>query len=241
MRSGRTQEAIRIASALQRDNARSALGWLLEGDAHMQEKRFASAAKAYERAHQVQPSGTALIKLHAAFAGDGKPLEGENRLLQWVKAQPADTGTRLYLAEAYLKSERWQSAIVQYESLLKDAPGQIVALNNLAWCYLQVKDKRAVEIAQQAVKLDPKNPALLDTLGWILVQNGDSKGGLEHLKTAAELAPKNPEIRVHYAQALVQAGQRNQGKDELERLLLAFPRFAEAQPALALLNELRRQ
>ena len=73
------------------------------------------------------------------------------------------------------------------ESLLKDAPGQIVALNNLAWCYLQVKDKRAVEIAQQAVKLDPKNPALLDTLGWILVHNGDSKRGLEHLKAAAEL------------------------------------------------------
>ena len=43
------------------------------------------------------------------------------------------------------------------------------ALNNLATAYQQEKNPLALEYAEKAYKLAPDSPAVLDTLGWILV------------------------------------------------------------------------
>ena len=101
---------------------------------------------------------------------------------EWLKQNPADFQARLYLAEAYLKSSDHRKAIDEYEYLQTKLPENLIVLNNLAWSYQQVKDKRAVETAEKALKLDSENPAVMDTLGLILAEYGDLPRGAALLK-----------------------------------------------------------
>jgi Tfp pilus assembly protein PilF len=58
--------------------------------------------------------------------------------------------------------------------VVKRNPNNPAALNNLAWAYQQEKDPRALGTAEQAFKLAGDNPGVLDTLGWMLVEQGNT-------------------------------------------------------------------
>jgi putative PEP-CTERM system TPR-repeat lipoprotein len=240
-RVGRGGEALKVAAQMQQQDSKSPMGWLVEGDVQMQEKKFAAAARAYEKAYSLARSGPTAIKLYAALAQERRAAEGEARLREWLKEQPTDLATRLYLAEAYLKGAKYKNAIVEYEFLLAKSPDNLVVLNNLAWCYQQVKDKRAVETAEKALNLNPENPDVIDTLGWIVVESGDVRKGVELLRKAASLAPKSPEIRYHYAQSLAKIGNRPAAKEEFEKLLFDFPKLPWRPDIVDRLSAIRAQ
>jgi len=239
-RNGRIAEALKLADQLQKQNTKSPIGWAVEGDVRMRGKQFAAAAKAFEKAHALAPSGQFVVKQHSALAQDGRATDGETRLREWLKQHPGDAVTRLYLAEVYLRNARFKDAIGEYELLATRQSENVVVLNNLAWCYLQIKDKRALETAEKALKTSPGNPGVMDTLGWILVESGEVPRGVELLKKAAALAPKSPEIRLHFAQGLMKAGDSKSAKAELERLLVDIPKFPGSDAAMRLLAELRK-
>ena len=58
-----------------------------------------------------------------------------------------------------------------------------------------------------ALKLDKKNPEILNNLGFLLYRHGDYKGALEHLKKAARLAPDNSRILNNLAMTQSQLGK----------------------------------
>ena len=239
-RAGRYADALAIARQLQKQVPRSPLGHVLEGDVLMAEKKYPHAARAYETAYGLARSGVVAMKLHAAYRDAGKPEEAQARLADWLNAAPDDTAVRLYAADASLKAGKYRSAIEQYEWLQQKQSDNLVVLNNLAWAYQQVQDKRALETAERAYKLKPDNPAVADTLGWILVEQGNSKRGVELLQKAVAAAPKAPSIRYHLAQAWLKAGDKAKARDELEGLLSAGARFPEEQEASNLLRQLRQ-
>ena len=240
VRAGNFPEAMKIARQVQKQAAKSPFGFVLEGDVLMAEKKFPQAAKAYETAYGVGKSGLLAVKLHAAYTRAGKPQEAEARLAQWLKESPDDAGVRMYAAEASLKSHKFKEAIEQYEWLRQKQPDNVLVLNNLAWVYHEVKDPRALETAERAYKLKPDSPAVADTLGWILVEQGNTKRGLELLQKAVTAAPKAPEIRYHLAQAWLKAGDKSKARDELERLLATHAGFPQQAEAEKLLEQLRK-
>jgi putative PEP-CTERM system TPR-repeat lipoprotein len=240
-RAGHHAEALKIAEQLQKQDRKSPLGWIVEGDVWMAGKKYVEAARAYEKAYTMAGSGVTAVKMHAALVLSGNASAGEQKLQEWLKLQPSDVAARIYLAEYYMKGSRYVDAVHQYEAVLMHQPDNVLVLNNLAWCYSQVKDERTVETAQRALKLAPENPAVVDTLGWVLVETGHFSMGLEMLKKAATLAPKMMDIRLHYAQGLLKAGENSKAKAELERLVLEFPRSMHTDNAVALLNQLRKE
>jgi putative PEP-CTERM system TPR-repeat lipoprotein len=231
---------MKIARQVQKQSPKSALGFMIEGDVLMAEKKFPQAAKAYETAYGVGKSGVLAVKLHNAYAQAGKPQEAEAQLARWLKESPDDAGVRMYAAEASLKSAKFKSAIEQYEWLQQKQADNVVVLNNLAWAYHKVKDPRALETIERAYKLSPDNAAVADTLGWILVEQGNTKRGLELLQKALTAAPKAPEIRYHLAQAWLKAGDKSKARDELERLLATGAKFPQQAEAKTLLEQLRK-
>ena len=241
LRAGRHAEALAIAQQLQKRAPKSPLGHSLEGDALMVEKKFPQAAKSYETAYALGASGALAIKLHMALTQAGRPGEADARLAQWLKAAPEDATARFYAADAALKARQYKPAIEQYEWLQQKQPDNIVILNNLAWAYQQVGDKRALETAERAYKLKPDNPAVADTLGWMLVEQGNATRGIDLLQKAVAGAPKEPAIRYHLAQAWLKGGDKAKALNELERLLTADAKFPEQAEALALFKQLRSQ
>ena len=98
---------------------------------------------------------------------------------------------------------------------------------------------RALQTAEHAYKLKPDNAAVADTLGWMLVEQGNTKRGIEVLQKAVAAAPKAFEIRYHLAQALAKSGDKAKARNELERLLSTDAKFPQQAEALALLKQLR--
>ncbi len=239
LRAGHYPEAMKIARQVQKQAASSALGFALEGDVLMAEKKFLQAARAYETAQGMRKNGAFMIKLHAAYAQAGKPDEGDARLAQWLKESPNDALARLYVADTDLRRGRYKEAIAQYEWLQKKQPDNVLVLNNLAWAYHRAKDARALETVERAYKLKPDNAAVADTLGWMLIEQGNTKRGLELLQKAATAAPKAPEIRYHLAQGWLKSGDKAKARGELEQLLSTDAKFPQRAEAENLLKELR--
>ncbi len=117
---------------------------------------------------------------------------------------PEWVGSELAKADAALQAGRWKDAAAAYENISQRSrnPNAMV-LNNYAYAAGQMGEtKKALELALQALKLDPKNPSIMDTAGWLLVSTGSDKDrGVKLLREAAKLDPDNPAIARHLAQA----------------------------------------
>ena len=113
-------------------------------------------------------------------------------------------------------------------------------LNNLAWLYFEKGDARAKELAREAYAVAPEQAEILDTYGWILLeQGGDVAKALDLLAKAHAKYPTNAEIAYHLAQAQVKAGHPAQARSTLQGLLSGNPDFPQREEAEALLRRLK--
>jgi putative PEP-CTERM system TPR-repeat lipoprotein len=236
---GRYDEASKLAKQMQQKHPDNAAGFTLEGDTANARKDYPAALAAYERAHKLTPSGALLVRQFHTLAASQRAEEGEKRLVAWLASHPEDVSTRAVLAESLLKRGQHKAAIEHYLVLDKSKPGNLVILNNLAWALHQAGDKRAVSYAEKALKLAPGNPAVMDTYGWILVNQGQVDKGLAQLQKALSKAPDNAEIQYHVAVALSKSGDPVRARGELERLLASGARFPQEQDARELLDQLK--
>jgi predicted Zn-dependent protease len=213
---------------------------MLEGDTALARKQFDAALAAYERAHKIEPAGALLLRQYRALAELGRVEEGEKRLAAWLVNRPQDSGIRMVLAERLLNRNQYKAAADYYLVLNQSNPGNLVVLNNLAWALFQLKDSRALGFAEQALKLKPDNPAVMDTLGWLLVQQGHSGRGIQLLQQALSKMPDAAEIQYHLAAAYAKAGDRAHARQELKRLLESGRDFPQENLARDLLKQLGR-
>jgi putative PEP-CTERM system TPR-repeat lipoprotein len=231
----RFDEAQKIAKRVQQQKPDSPAGYSLEGDVAFARQDYAAALAAFERTHELQPSATLVIRQFQALSAGGQTEEGEKRLAAWLAAHPQDVGIRAALAESLIKRNQFKAAADHYLILNKSNPDNLLVLNNLAWALSEAKDGRALSFAEQALKLKPDNPAVMDTLGWILVQQGQTERGIKLLQQALSKAPDAAETQYHLAMAFAKTGDPRRAKSELERLLesgLAFPQEREARSLL---------
>lgn len=235
---GNYQQALSIARQIQKQDSKSPAGYELEGNLLMQQKNPDLAVQAYEQAFTISQNGPLMEKLHAALIQTGKGRAADARLTLWLKEHPADVTTRLYQAGIYLGDKQNKAAIDQYQTVLSQTPNSVPAMNNLAWLYQQEKDPRALQYAEKASQLAPDNPATLDTLGWILVEQGNTARGLTLLQQATTLAPKDAEIRYHLALGFVKSGDKVKARKELEQTLSTGKNFSKTEEAQALLKQL---
>ena len=236
MRAGKQDEALDIVRRLQKDKPDAAVNFVVEGDLLMLQKKPDLALKAYSQAYALGKTPALLLKLNQALRLTGKAKEADAQLAQALKDMPNEAPLLVYQAENLLGAKQYKAAIVNFEAVLKRNPGNPLVLNNLAWAYQQEKDPRALATAEQANKLAPNAPPLMDTLGWILVEQGDVKRGLALLEQAAAKAPQANDIRYHLAAALHKSGDKARARKEAEKALADGKPFAQAEETRALLK-----
>lgn len=238
MRAGKPDEALALARQLQKDEPKSHLGFQMEAEILLAQKKTEPALAAYEKAYALSKAPVHLIKISEILRQTGKEAEAQARLAKYHAANPNDQMVGMLVADSYLAKRQFKQAIGSLEGMLKASPDNAAALNNLAWAYQQEKDARALPTAERAYKLASDNPAVMDTLGWILVEKGETARGVELLRKAAASAPDAQDIRFHLAAGLAKAGDKANARKELEKSLASGKPFASMEEAKALMGQL---
>lgn len=232
LQQNRGPEALKLAVEQTRRQPKSPIGPVMEGDAHMAQKHYELAAKAYERAFSLSNTVELVLKLHHALLLSGKASDADSRVLTWLKDRPDDVGTRRYLADTLIARKDYRAAASHYEAILQKTPENALILNNLAAAFSEMKDPRALATAERAYKLQPKSAAIQDTLGWLLLGQGQTERAVSLLREAVASAPTAAALRYHYAVALAKSGDKVKAKQELDLLLKenkSFPGKPEAE------------
>jgi putative PEP-CTERM system TPR-repeat lipoprotein len=230
--------ALGIAADLLKAHPDAAYGDELTGDVYAARKAYQQASDAYALAYGKASSASLAQKLYQSRLQLGETESAHEVLRQWLADHPEDVPTRGLLAQAQLSAGQPAEAIEEYQKLLEVDPNNVMALNNLAWLYQEANNPEGVKYAERAYKLVPHRPEVIDTLGWLLVQNGDTNRGLVLLQEATTKAPHLPDIRYHMAAALAKAGRREEARKELDRLIKSNKTFPERDKAEALLEKL---
>lgn len=202
-----------------------------------------NAPAALEVAEEIQTlkpdEAISLVLLSQAQQMAGQPQDAVKTLEKLLKMSPDDLGVHMALAVNYQQVGETELAKLHYQRVLEKQPKNPVVLNNLAILYSDDDATKAIRYAQQAYQLAPKSPAILDTLGWLLVENGEAKKGLKLLQQAAG-KNNQPTIQYHLAVALNNNGQVAQARETLTRLLDTDVEFKEKQQAQNLLQDISR-
>ena len=83
-------------------------------------------------------------------------------------------------------------------------------------------------------------PQIDDTLGWILLAQGEADKAVTYLSAANSAAPRNPDIQYHLAVAFHHVGRPADAQSMLESLLGSGVSFADKAEAERLLQKLKQ-
>lgn len=109
---------------------------------------------------------------------------------QAIQARPKDA--KLYIRRGDLFAARWKpaDAIEDYTSALEIDEKNTGALLGIATVMAERWDKRAVEMAQKAIEIDPKLVPAHELLARLAVEDSDYEKAVEHADKALSLSPK---------------------------------------------------
>ncbi len=235
--SGDSDAGIREARDLQAQYPDNPMPWLLEGELlyNFGDARYAAAA--YDNALARRPDERLAIRAYGLRQQHGVH-DAEAPLRDLLQERPDAVAARLTLAQAFHGRADLTTAIAEYERVLTVAPGNVVALNNLAWAYFATGDERAEDIARRAFAEEPDSDSIMDTLGWILARSGKLDEGIGLLRQASEMSGGRGEVAYHLAYALSEQGKRDEAKSILEAALGSGATFNSRDDAEALLATL---
>ena len=120
----------------------------------------------------------------------------------------------------YEREHDYQRARVEYQLALESGFQSAQLYNAIAWFdveFLAVDPVKIETYAARAFAMDPDNPDILDTYGWVLVQAGRPQDGLVFLERAMLMKPTMYCIDLHLGVAYMKVGDRTRAADFLKR------------------------
>lgn len=225
----------RVQQGLERSPNSAAL-WTLRGKLYFAQQDLGQAEgallKATELDAKFEPAQLLLAQLYFT---SNRQEQAIARLAHYVGGNPSVTGL-MVLASLNERLQRFAAAADAYSRLIASNPNFSPALNNLAFLeaeYLGNLDA-AADLSKRARDINPGEPHIADTLGWISLKRGDYAAALHSLQESAGKLPEQPDIQFHLGLAYYMLGQ-----DELARL--AFERALNAKQAFPGQDEARRR
>jgi cellulose synthase operon protein C len=236
---GDNDRAAQVAKGLLEDFPDKPYGHHLLGSVQQKEGDDRGALEHFRAALGLEDSSVLAVLVYGAERRVNGDAAAVAFLRDWLERHPGDQIAGLALAEGYSALHDWRAAAELYEQAFSKAPDNPLLLNNLALVYLQLKDPRALDLAQRAQRASPNSAEIGDTLGWVMVRTGDVSEGLKYLRDAQSRVGASPGLLYHIAYALNELGRPREALAELEQLTASGQVFAEREDALALLARLR--
>lgn len=126
-----------------------------------------------------------------------------------------------------LVSERRGNIAMAEQSLrtiLENNPNNAMVLNALGYSLTNHTSRydEAQMLIRRALKLNPDDPATLDSLGWVLFHQGELEEALVYLQRAMSALP-DPEVAAHLGEVLWTLGRRDEAIDVWQKSLGTHP------------------
>ena len=144
------------------------------------------------------------------------------RLLEQARTSFGDDESiAMRIANVYETAGQHDAAEKELRRLMADDPLNADAMNSLSYMFAERGERlpEAIDLAQRAVKIEPDNPAYLDTLGWALFKQGRTEEAAEPLGKAATTLTGNSVIQDHHGDLLAKRGQTTAAIAAWERAL----------------------
>lgn len=188
---------------------------LRQADILISHGRGAEASKKLASARGAQPDYAIQLYLIEAetLAANNQTDRAWNTLQQAIKQYPDDLNllySRAMLAEKRNDLEQMERDL---RAIIKREPDNAMALNALGYT-LSDRTTRYVEakaLIQQAYDLNPDDPAVLDSLGWVNYRLGNLDEAERLLRQALERFP-DQEVAAHLGEVLWANGKQREAK-----------------------------
>ena len=196
VQTGRTDEALRELDRLAADYPDSALPPIERGDILRSKERYNEAITAYT-------SGIAKL---------GRPGAQD-----WPVFY--DRGI------AYEEAHQQVRAEGDFQHALLLAPDQPYVLNYLGYTWADKGEHlaEAQRMIQKAADSRPNDGAITDSLGWVMLRQGDVGDAVQVLERAVELEPEDATINGHLGDAYAAAGRKLEAEYQWRRALTLNP------------------
>jgi tetratricopeptide (TPR) repeat protein len=202
------------------------------------EKALQTLRNAIEIDPKVLAPYVALAKIY------GKLGRLNDAILQYeavLNRNPDYAAAYMALGAIYDYQGKPEKAEIYYREALDIDQDFAPAANNLAWSLAERGGNidEALRFAQIAKEKMPKNPAVMDTLGWIYYLKGSYLNAIAELQDSVALAPDNAVINYHLGLAYYKNKQSDEAKTFLEKAVKLDPNFKGADDARKILNQLK--
>ena len=229
------QSALDVTRSIQKQRPKEAVGYMLEGDVYVAQKKWEEALAAYRMSFKQTTSLEAAPKIYAVLWTQNNKADADKFAASWMKDHPKDVGFITYLADAAVVKKDFINAEKLYSNVIQVQPGNAVAYNNLAWVEGQLKKDGAIAHSEKANKLVPDQPAFMDTLATLLADKGDFSKSIDLQTKAVALQPENSLFKLNLARIYIKSGDKDKAKNllnELAKLGDKFTAHAEVDAAL---------
>jgi putative PEP-CTERM system TPR-repeat lipoprotein len=209
---GKTADALATARSLAGLPGQRIAGGLLLGDVHAKAGQRDDALKAWDEVARQGGIDPALQRKVTYLMSQADPKAAQQDLTRWLQLRPGSTAARMQAAAMASQASQYSEAVTHLQVVLAAEPGNVGAAGELAWSWVKLKDRRAVDAARAALKLAPGHPRLLDTLGHALSQAGDTTGAIEAFKQALSSDREIGGSSLGLAKVLIDTGDTESGR-----------------------------
>src|SRR5712664_125201 len=227
VRLGKTDKAESLLQEMLKKYPDNAEILVLVGQTKLAQNRNDDAKKNYKAAIAKQPKDPNGYNALSDLYVRAKDYNSAVDVIQaGLREQPGNLNFRFTSAGLqFLKGDQ-TGAITQYESILKDQPNSVLAINNLVSMLLDSRsDKESLDRSfSLAERLKGSTiPQFQDTYGWALFKKGDAKNAVAILETAQEKLPNSATVRYHLGMSYAATGQSAKAAEQFQKALALEP------------------
>ena len=164
------------------------------------------------------------VQLHLILAQDAveeeRYGEADRVLNRALNSYPGNPSVRYARALLFQERGRLRRSANALEELVEDYPEDAGFLNALGYLLTDElgRHDEALPLLRRALAAEPDNPAIIDSMGWVLFHLGELESALDYLERAFALFP-DPEVAAHIVDTHWALGNREQAMQLLNESL----------------------
>lgn len=164
------------------------------------------------------------VQLHLILAQDAveeeRYGEADRVLNRALNSYPGNPSVRYARALLFQERGRLRRSATALEQLVEDYPEDAGFLNALGYLLTDElgRHDEALPLLRRALAAEPDNPAIIDSMGWVLFHLGELESALDYLERAFALFP-DPEVAAHIVDTHWALGNREQAMQLLNESL----------------------